>query len=358
MDEYEVGVTIQEILMYTTDDIEGAATTLPARDTIPSYDWLWDPVTWSWWEIMQAVFASLGIVGNLLVVTVLFQRRTMRKSADALIGALAAADLMTSLFMIPHPKPKTVPDTPLGRLVCKVLLSSISVWVSIMASVLTLTAISIERYIAVVRPFYAKRYLTKRRTMIAVTLIWLCSFIINCQSFVVTTVDPLTHNCIVRYKSLIAQKIFGICVFLILFVFPTSIMLISQLLTARELQRQSKYFADDIRTDRSSPAYNLLRAKKRVVKLLLIVVSMYIICWAPDHLAFLAFNLNLLDASFLYSPLYQGLVVLAFFNSCVNPIVYGVHYPEFRAALRATFWQSSSSTRRASLFGPDLSSRT
>nr|XP_054767288.1 gastrin/cholecystokinin type B receptor-like [Lytechinus pictus] len=359
MDVYEKRMTTTlELLTNATGDI-GFATTIPsARDTIPIDDWLWDPVTWSWWEILQAVFAAIGLAGNLLVMAVLFQRRTTRKSADALIGALAAADFMTSLFMIPHREPQTVPDTLIGHLACKVLLSSVFMWVSVMASVFTLTAISVERFIAVVYPLYAKRYLTTRRTITTVIIIWVCCAIINCQSFVVTSVDPSTRNCIVRYKSMVSQKIFGICVFLLLFVIPTSIMLLSQILIARELQRQSVRFADDQRTDPSSPAYNILRAKKRVVRLLLIVVSMYIICWAPDHIAFLAFNLHLLDVSFLYSPLYHGLVVLAFFNSCVNPIIYGVNYPEFRKALRETFWESSSSIQRASLFAPDTSHTT
>ncbi|XP_041471185.1 QRFP-like peptide receptor [Lytechinus variegatus] len=333
-----------EISIETTSNISG----------LPFSDWLWNPVTWSWWEILQTAIASLGVVGNSLVVIVLFQRRTTRRPADTLIGALAAADLLTSLFMFPHPTPQNVPVTFLGNFVCKLVKSSALLWVSCSASIFTLTAIAVERCIAVVFPLRAKRLITRRRVSIVVGIIWCSSCVCVAPEFVFHVVEPLSHNCIYRYQSTIIQEIYGIFVIVIFFLLPSSVMLAVHVLIVTTLHRQTRRFASSVRNHRSSPAYRNVVAKKRAVKLLFIIVVMYIICWAPNTFAYLAVSMQWLDASFIYSPPYEALVALAFLNSCVNPVIYSIHCPEFRKALREILTRKTSSTIRVPLFGQDF----
>eukprot|EP00057_Strongylocentrotus_purpuratus_P004022 XP_003727854.1 PREDICTED: galanin receptor type 1-like [Strongylocentrotus purpuratus] len=65
--------------------------------------WVWAPVSWEWWVIVQLVLAIIGILGNLLVMLVIFWPGRRRCATDILIGALAMADFLTSIFIIPHP---------------------------------------------------------------------------------------------------------------------------------------------------------------------------------------------------------------------------------------------------------------
>lgn len=333
---------------------ESAFEKSPSISTFPPADWLWDPVTWSWWEILQTVFALLGVVGNLLVMVVLFQRRASRRPADTLIGALAAADLLTSLFMFPHSTPRKVPGTFFGNFVCKLFKSSALLWISCSASIFTLTAISIERCIAVVYPLRAKRLLTRRRVVISIVVIWLCSVMFVGPEFVFHIVEPRSHNCIFQYQSTVAQEIYGIFVISVFFLIPSFVMLIVYILIVATLHKQALRFPQGLRNHHASPACKTLRAKKRAVKLLFIIVAMYVICWAPNTFAYLAVSIHWVGASFVYSPPYEGLVALAFFNSCVNPIIYSIRCPEFRKALLEIFTQEPTLTNRAPLFGQDF----
>ncbi|XP_054767347.2 kappa-type opioid receptor-like [Lytechinus pictus] len=319
-------------------------------------DWSWTPIEWSWWIIIQLVLAILGISGNLLVILVLFQRRSYRKPTDILIGGLAAADFITSIFMIPQPKLSGVPDTILGEIACKLIYSSVFLWISISCSVFTLTAISIERYIAVIHPFQFKHWVTPKKIAIWFVIIALVAIAINSRTFGTTWVDGEHGKCTHRYSDKGVQTFSGIMVFLVLFIIPTLIMLVSYSLIARSLRIRSKQYKLQKSGHGSGPSDRLLVARNKVIKLMFVVIVTFIVCWAADSVALLAYNMRWVERSYLYSNVYHVLVVMAYFNTCANPLIYAIHYPEFRLAVKDLF--CSSGTVRSSLFGKDYNLTT
>ncbi|XP_033635680.1 adenosine receptor A2a-like [Asterias rubens] len=75
---------------------------------------------------------------------------------------------------------------------------------------------------------------------------------------------------------------------------------------------------------------DLLRARKKVIKMLLIVVVTFAICWAPNQFMFFAYMCGWnLDFSAWY---YHASVLIAFCNSCVNPFIYGFQSKQYRRA--------------------------
>ncbi|XP_071494773.1 allatostatin-A receptor-like [Diadema antillarum] len=319
-----------------------------------SSGWDWQAVVWSWWLIIQMFTAMLGIVGNSLVIIVLFTRRQLSRSTDTLIGALAAADLLASVFMLPHPVPLTVPSSVLGQLYCKVVYTSMFRWVSFDASIFTLTAIAVERYIAVAYPFHFKHLVTRRRVVVVIVASWILGFVVTSFLFKVVRIDGSTKYCATVFPSAEVQMLIGTILFLMLFVIPTLLSLTMQAMTAHALHRQSRVFRKEGNQEGgSNPSARHLAARKRVLQMLFIVVLVFIVCWAPSQCAYFVFNLGLLPVSYLYSPLDNGLVVLSFLNSCANPIIYTVRYPEFRAAIRELF-----SAKKGKTTAPLFSERT
>ncbi|XP_072170573.1 galanin receptor 2a-like [Diadema setosum] len=313
-------------------------------------EWAWQPMAWSWWVILQMVTALLGIVGNLLVIVVLYRRREHSRSMDNLVGALAAADLLTSIFMCPLPQTTRVPSSWVGELYCKVVYTSMFMWISVDASIFTLTEIPIERLIAVAYPLHAKRILTRRRVNTVIFINWLVAFLANVFLLVISRVDTTTQQCSLVHQSRAAQLSSGWILFMLQFFLPSLFTLSMQLLTARALHRQSRqYLGDKNQVDKLSPSMRHLVAKKRVMEMLFIVVILFIICWGPSQCAYLAFNLGLLPTSYRYGPLNRALVILSFCNSCANPFIYTARYPEFRKAVLDLF--TSGSTSQTSIFG-------
>ncbi|XP_071494778.1 cholecystokinin receptor type A-like [Diadema antillarum] len=313
--------------------------------------WYWQTTVWSWWLILQMFTAMLGIVGNSLVIIVLFNRRELSRSTDTLIGALAAADLLASVFMIPLPMPLTVPSSVLGQVYCKVVFPSMFLWVSFNASIFTLTAIAVERYIAIAYPIHFKHFVTRKKVIVVIVANWILGFMVTSFQFKVAKVDKSLNHCASAFPSKFVQMMIGTFLFLMLFVIPALLSLTMQALTAHALHRQSLVFGKrvDNGEGRSNPSAKHLVARRRVLQMLFIVVLVFILCWAPSQSAFFVFNLGLVPDSYMFSPLNKALVVLSFGNSCANPIIYTVRYPEFRAAIGQLF-SSKKGKARASLF--------
>nr|XP_054767251.1 kappa-type opioid receptor-like [Lytechinus pictus]XP_054767252.1 kappa-type opioid receptor-like [Lytechinus pictus] len=290
-------------------------------------------VFWAWFQMMCLVLAIVGFLGNLLVVLVIIRQQRRRTSTDKLILALAVADLLTSIFIIPIPTPSSLPYGVLGELYCKVVYSSVCMWISIMASVFTLIMISGERYVAVCYPFRYQRLFAGYRPDIILCVIWIISFIINTNSFYVSFVDTPGVNCTVKFPTPEFQMFFGIVLFLVEYLIPVIIMLMANVYTIRALNHQARSLVAK-RDKRSGPALKLLQARRKVIEMLFVVVIIFVICWTPDQIGYLAFNIGLVEVDFLYSPVYRSFVALAFCNSCANPFIYAARNPNFRRALK------------------------
>ncbi|XP_054754393.2 trace amine-associated receptor 6-like [Lytechinus pictus] len=309
--------------------------------------WIAHQIVWPWWKIIQLTAAIAGIIGNLLVMLVVFRPQKARRSTDTLLGALAIADFLTSVFLIPIPDVSNIPYTWLGGFYCKVIYTARFMWISVSASIFTLTLISVERYIAIKQPFKFRFFFSPTRTRLAIIIVWIMAFILNSFAFFVFFVDPDTQSCILQFPTANGAEVLGITSFVIVLVLPMGIMLVTQSLTALALHRQASRFKAPGNGATQSSERHLI-AKGRVIKLIFVINVIFIISWGPNQSAYLAFNLGYLPFSYLYGPLDRALVVLAFFNSCANPVIYTLQYPKFRKAVRDLF--SRSNTERAPIF--------
>ena len=313
--------------------------------------WVWLPIEWSWWVIVQLFAAILGICGNLLVMLVLFNKHRARRSTDTLIGALAFADFLTSVFFIPHPQIATLPsDTWLAQVYCRIIHTSLIMWVAVKASVFTLTAITLERYFAIAHPFFFLRNVNPARISMSIFIIWVAA--VATDSFQFVAAYAAGNTCVVMSTSRSALFAIGISVFIVEFFLPVIVMILAHIMTAVFLHRQSLQFQEgNSNSDRSNANMNHIVARKRVIQMLFLVTTVFVICWGPAQIFYLMLNLRLLDISHLFGLLHRSLIVLAFANSCANIFIYTIRYPQFRQAMCDMF--RGDSKLKASLFGKD-----
>ncbi|XP_071486979.1 trace amine-associated receptor 9-like [Diadema antillarum] len=320
------------------------------ESAVPKVLWKWQSVTWTWVTTLQLTMSMLGIVGNLTVILVLFQRRHNCRSTDAMIGALAAADFLTSVFMFPLPTALRVPETWLGDVYCKVVYTSMPMWISVDASIFILALIPIERYIAIAHPLHFKRLVTRQRVGKVVALTWMTAFLAN--FFLLFVADAKDYKCTEEFQSLLAQVTSGCMLFLVHFLIPAFIMLVAQAVTTLMLHRQShRRLGESLTCNNSNPSVKYLVARKSALKLLFLVVAFFLISWTPAQTGYLLYNLRILPESYLYSPLSSALVILAFCNSCANPVIYTIRNPEFRKAIGELFKSTTSTSGKMVLFG-------
>ena len=291
------------------------------------------PVPWDWRLIIQLILAIVGILGNSLVIHVFRRsRKLIQSSTNTLIAALATADLITSISIIPHPELSRIPENIAGHFYCKVVHSLSVMWISIVASVFTLTALSIERYAAIA---YAVRYrnlFTLKASRVLIIGIWLAASVINTLSFYVTHLHQ--GQCKIEFPSTGFQIFIGLSFFLVEYFLPVTIMLVTNIRAIQLMQAQARSLSIKKGNVKSRHMLSLLRARRRIIIMLLIVIISFIICWSPDQFAFLAFNLGLVSFQYINGNLYKFFVVLAFTNSCINPIIYTFVNKNFREAVK------------------------
>ena len=124
------------------------------------------------------LFLALAtVVGNVMVIVSISIFRKLKRVSNMFIISLATADLIMGGVVMPMGSHYLLGSKwLLGPLICD-LWTSIDV-LSVTASICTLCAISIDRYIAITKPFQYTKLVTKRGSRIVIAGIWIVSGVI------------------------------------------------------------------------------------------------------------------------------------------------------------------------------------
>ncbi|CAL1527361.1 unnamed protein product, partial [Lymnaea stagnalis] len=90
--------------------------------------------------------------------------------------------------------------------------------------------------------------------------------------------------------------------------------------------RQSKVFDGSSHQHaglRRSGVGNIERAKSRTLKMTLVIVGAYVMCWTPYFVISAWYYFDRNSALKIDGKVQRGLFIFAVSNSCINPIVYG-----------------------------------
>lgn len=120
--------------------------------------------------IMYSTVFIVALVGNGLVCFVVKTSPRMKTVTNYFIVNLAVGDILMTLFCVPFSfiSQLVLRYWPFGLIMCKVV--NYSQAVSVLVSAYTLLAISIDRYMAIMRPL--KPRLSKRAAKTVVAAVW------------------------------------------------------------------------------------------------------------------------------------------------------------------------------------------
>ena len=173
------------------------------------------------------VIVVLVVLGNALVIAAVILRRRLRSATGLLILSLAVADLMVGLVILPF----SIANEALNRYWifgdtwCTMWLT-MDIWMCT-ASIYNLVAISIDRYIAIIKPLNYPMLVTKFRARCIVAAVWIGSFIICSPSFLLASTDtskPKDCKCTpansgIAYIIFSASSSFYIPMIIVIFVY-------------------------------------------------------------------------------------------------------------------------------------------
>ncbi|MCJ8731486.1 hypothetical protein PDJAM_G00200190 [Pangasius djambal] len=344
--------------------------------------------------ILYCVIFLLSVLGNSLIIAVLVRNRRMRTVTNLFLLSLAVSDLMLCVFCMPFTLiPNLMKNFVFGSGICKV--ATYFMGISVSVSTFNLVAISLERYSAICNPLTSRTWQTKSHAAKVISATWLLSFLLMVPYPISSTLVPYRRNnnstgnmCRHIWPSDLIQQSWYVFLLLILILVPGIVMMTAYGLISVELYRgikfemanrkasqerqsstgslkpsecdgcylqPSKKKRSDASTNQqsallassskpklnrvcsNSPTANLM-AKKRVIRMLLVIVVLFFLCWTPVFAAnaWRAFDKRSADRLLSGAPI-SFIHLLSYTSACVNPIIYCFMNKRFRQGMLATF---------------------
>ena len=270
-----------------------------------------------------AVIITCGVVGNILVITVVKRTHSMHTTTNFLLVNLACSDLIILLWRIPFFFIHSLrnPSKKVNVFACKFMF--IVTATMAVVCVLTLTLLSIERYHALLKPMQIRRRLTKSSSLYAVAAVW---------GFSITIVVPIFNNstyladkdrCSLEWNKnnlLITIIVFGVVVI----VFPFCEMCFCYFRIIYGM-----YCAKNVCKGTGLASEEDERSRRKISCGLLTVTLMFAVCFIPFGVCSVLYQLEIVGIRA------YALVALLFYgSSCLNPINYACQSSNYRQAFK------------------------
>lgn len=227
----------------------------------------------------------LSIVGNSLIIVIIYRGRELRSTTNYLIANMSVSDLLATVFFMPiaileiYNGHRTWPiDGFVGSALCKMVYFIHDV--SVAVSVESLTFITIDRFCGVVHPHRRKPFVGRVRKVVA--FIWINSMLLHCP-FLYTF--QLTYKFNATYCEMIwpshldselVNKLYFLTLIVLLFVMPLTVIVALQTLIIRKFYNQTlpRGLSGEARVRRH-------RRNCKVISMVLAVTVVFFACWSP-----------------------------------------------------------------------------
>lgn len=182
--------------------------------------------------LLYGLISLVAVLGNGLVILVVLTKNNMQTLTNIFIANLACSDVALGIFVIPFQFQTAI----LQRWVVAEFMCSVAPFVknlSVNVSVLSLTLIAIDRYIAVLHPLHAG--FRKTVAIVVLLIIWLVSTLSAVPYALFHTIEsmfklkdlPERKMCVVKWPSENFRTLYGAYLILLQYVVPLSIITFS-----------------------------------------------------------------------------------------------------------------------------------
>ncbi|CAH1790101.1 unnamed protein product [Owenia fusiformis] len=312
------------------------------NDTIPPWVYSRDEDLAKIEIAVLACILTMAIFGNGVVLLVLLCRKRKLSRMNLLIVNLSFADLFVALFnVLPQLAWEITYRFKGGDELCRTVkyLQIVAIYSS--SYILVMTAL--DRYMAICHPLMTQTWSSKR-VHVMVTIAWGLSIIFSIpQAFIFSSrevyIGSGMYDCWATFPSIISAKLYVIWFTLAVWVVPFTILSICYgricYVVWTSVNGKTNSLSESKNTaKRKSPKCNgetgkvtprahvrgISHAKMKTVKLTLVVILCYLICWSPFFIA------QIWGALDPHAPItgdaFVILLLLASLNSCTNPWIY------------------------------------
>ncbi|KAL1377016.1 hypothetical protein pipiens_004251 [Culex pipiens pipiens] len=191
--------------------------------------WIVVPIT-----IIYSTIFVIGVVGNVITCVVISRNKSMHTATNYYLFSLAVSDLLLLLFGVPldiYSVWYKFPY-PFGINIC--ILQGLAAETSANATVLTITAFTVERYIAICKPFLSHTVSKPSRAVRYIIAVWIIAMCLAVPQALALVIDESFGTCTVRQDR--QRHVFTMSA-VIVFVCPMCVLTVLYVLIGLQLRR-------------------------------------------------------------------------------------------------------------------------
>ncbi|XP_045613273.1 pyrokinin-1 receptor isoform X2 [Procambarus clarkii] len=296
--------------------------------------------------VIYILITITGVLGNVATCIVIVRNRIMHTATNYYLFSMAVSDLLLLALGMPDEFYLLWWGEPyiFGSVFC--FIRGFTAEISTNASILTIAAFTVERYIGICHPLRSHTMSQLGRVIRSIAIIWIvatvCAVPIAMQYGIVyqKTPDgqdiPNTSGCYLKKRIWVFFEVSTV----LFFVAPMLLITVLYVCIAVQLKKSSRL----ARSVPSIGCHNCASTNdgsrnKAVIKMLVAVVIAFFVCFAPHQaqrlMALHADPTNPVAVQ-LFNVLFNISGVSYYISTCVNPILYHIMSNRFREALQAT----------------------
>ncbi|XP_068189310.1 thyrotropin-releasing hormone receptor-like [Antennarius striatus] len=294
-------------------------------------------------SLLLFVICALGIVGNIMVILVVLTTKHMRTPTNCYLVSLAVADLMVLIAAgLPSITDSIFESWVFGRYGC--LCITYCQYLGINASSCSITAFTIERYIAICHPIKAQFLCTLSRAKKIILFVWAFTCLYCVMWFYLSDIQELVYDNItiitcgyrVSRKFYLPIYFFDFGVFFVMPLLLSAVLygLIARILFLNPLpsdhKDNKKNGFNDHNVKNARHSSSTAKSRRQVTKMLAVVVVLFATLWMPYRTLVLVNSC--LEKAYLDSWFLLFCRLCIYLNSAINPVIYNAMSQKFRAA--------------------------
>ena len=266
---------------------------------------------------VNILLSITAILGNSLILIALHKESSLHPPSKLLYRCLATTDLLVGLVNQPFYAAYWMSVVYDHWSFCRYVRDAIviSSYVLCGVSLMTTTAISVDRLLAMLLGLRYKEIVTLRRTYIILTIVWVGCLVAGLFSY-------LNYRIRLWYRIIIIPSALVISVASYTKIF-------------RALRHHQAQIQDHVQQQPNQPnALNMARYRKAVYNAIWVQLAL-VVCYVPQFTVKIVIFLSTKRFSNFFL-IYGMATVLIFFNSTLNPFLYCWKISEVRRAVKQT----------------------
>ncbi|XP_058248430.1 trace amine-associated receptor 13c-like [Hemibagrus wyckioides] len=280
--------------------------------------------------VCSAAVVLLTVCGNLLVIISVLHFKQLHTPTNMLVLSLAVSDFLVGAFVMLLMFIWMIESCWIfGRDFCTVF------WIIcgflLILSIYNIALIAVDRYLALSNPFLYMNKVSVRITCVVIVFSW-CVVGVYILAFMYFNGNFTSSVFCPGECFYFLDEVWSVIDLIYSFIFPLSVIIILYtrvFVIAKKHDTAIRELNNHTRPKTQKITSHSMKSERKAAKVLGILVSVFLLCLLPY------FTYSLLgDFKELQTDTLQKVMIVGYFNSTINPVIYALFYPWFRRCIK------------------------